>query len=424
MASEGDAKIRRIAIVLQSTDAETVRKLLAQFPDDAARAIRRTMANLGTVSPAERASAAKELRNLFGKPSEPDASDNPALQVLDQGKEIQDAVQWSPEARSGNNTVSGSTPPHQGSHSHPFSNRWQNIPPETLAQVLQHERPTVVAAIVHELPVVMATAVLQLLPIPTATQTMAAMPHLHRNDPSILNELMEQIRDKVEELVRIEHKSQQGLEKLKAIVAQAPEDQRYLWATSLGNIDPQLPFALGWNRSTSATPSPATPSPATSSQGAHPPGTHPPFILPFPTPSPSSPVAATNNEHSKIAATRTDTSSQRVKKAQAKQLDRSFRSFRDIMELDDVDFVAVLHAVEPEKVLLALAGVESSVIKRVERLLPRKELPRFRERLHSLSEVSLNRIDEACAAICDVANHLHAEGRVGRASTIPFSAAA
>jgi flagellar motor switch protein FliG len=389
MASEGDPKIRRIAIVLQSMDADTVRKLLAQFPDDMARAIRRTFSNLGIVSPAERAAASQELQSLLGKTANTKTEYNPASQVLHQGERFQDAIQWSPEAR-------------HATESREAGRSWLNAPPSTLAQILEKERPTVVAAVLQELPVVMATAVLQLLPIPTATETMVAMPHLHRNDPAVLDELLDQISAKVEETLRSEQKTQIGLEKLKAIVAQAPEDQKYLWATNLGNIDPHLPAALGWNRvpqrldltSMSQPPIPANPT----SQGPREP------------------------EHLKKLSVSSTTESETVTPT-SESLGR-YQSLEDLMTLEDSDFVAVLHSVEPKTVLRALAGAERSFLKRFERLMPKKDVPRLRQRINQLKDVSLRDIDQAHLEILHRANALDSEGRLGDHSTRPFSSAA
>jgi len=409
MASEGDPKIRRIAIVLQSMDADTVRKLLAQFPDDMARAIRRTFSNLGIVSPAERAAASQELQNLIGKTANTKIEPNPASQVLHQGERFQDAIQWSPEARRASDSYEpnlnrGTTEYSTNQHASLGSSgrSWLNVPPSTLAQILEKERPTVVAAVLQELPVVMATAVLQLLPIPTATETMVAMPHLHRNDPAVLDELLDQISAKVEETLRSEQKTQIGLEKLKAIVAQAPEDQKYLWATNLGNIDPQLPAALGWNRvlqrldlpSLSQPPLPANPT----SQGSREP------------------------EHLKKLSVSSTTESETVTPT-LESLGR-YQSLEDLMTLEDSDFVAVLHSVEPKTILRALAGAERSFLKRFERLMPKKDVPRLRQRINQLKDVSLRDIDQAHLEILHRANALDSEGRLGDHSTRPFSSAA
>lgn len=397
MASEGDPKIRRIAIVLQSMDADTVRNLLSQFPEDVSRAIRRAFSNLGTVTAAERAAAAQELQSLFGKPANTSPDIGPAAQFLDRGKKIQDAVQLSPEARSlasdypspvsaSFGTTSTSDP---NSKSGPRS--WLSVPPATLAAILQGERPSVVAAVLHELPVVMATSVLQLLPIPAASEAMAAMLQLHRNDPSFMNEILDQIWSKSEDELRNNQKTHLGMEKLKAILAQAPEDHKYLWTAALGNIDPKLPSALGWGRSSSGSdPSAMLPTPTPPLKLYTPPEPEPPSA--HAPPSSNAPPPETQSQNSTPKA--------------------SFQSIQDLMKLKDEDFVSVIHAVEPATVLLALAGVERDFLKRVERMMPKKDLHRFRQRLNRLNDVTLREIDQAHFEILDRANALFSQGQI------------
>jgi flagellar motor switch protein FliG len=420
MASEGDPKIRRIAIVLQSMDADTVRKLLSQFPEEVARAIRRAFSKLGTVTPAERTAAAQELQSLFGKPKIAGSDIGPAVQVLDQGGRVQDAVQLSSEARNLSSDYQAPISGSYGSASTPDLNlkpgcrSWMSIPPATLAEILNGERPSVVAAVLHELPVVMATSVLQLLPIPSASAAMAAMPHLHRNDPTIMSEILEQIWSRSENALRNEQSTHLGMEKLRSILAQAPEDQKYLWTAALGNIDPKLPSALGWGRTSSANdPSARMPVPPPPTLKLY---TPPEPELP-PAPAPSSSNAPPPATHAQDATPKAP-----------------YELIHDLMKLKDADFVLVIHSVEPETVLLALAGVERDFLKRVERLIPKRDLARFRQRLTRLNDVTLREIDEAHRAIVDRANNLFSlgridsqnqrdsSGRIGNTST--FSAAA
>lgn len=401
MASEGDPKIRRVAIVLQSMDADTVRKLLAQFPEGAARAIRRALANLGNVTSAERAAAAQELHRLMGTPNRAPSNDNPAAQFLDQGRRIEDAVQFSPEARE--RASEEIRLPMPSSDTAGQARTWLDIPPATLAEILQHERPTVVAAILHELPVVMATSVLQLLPISTAAESMAAMPQLHRNDPSVLAELLEQVRAKVDDAVRCQKQNMEGLAKLKAIVAHVPEDQRYLWSTALSNFDPHLPSVLG------CTQGDAVDLPA---------------VLAFPRQANSINQSTTERENRFVASAAPEEVPATAVSSDKASPVPVYVSLSDLLNLDDADFVEVLHSVKPATVLLALTGAEPGWLKRVERLMPKKDLPRLRRRVHALSDVTLHEIDNACATILENANSLHAEGRIGSGAVRTLSEAA
>jgi flagellar motor switch protein FliG len=410
MASEGDPKIRRVAIVLQSIDADTARKLLAQFPNDVARSIKRAIANLGTVTHAERTAAERELQQLIGMPaaayrkSATVSPPSPAALVIQQENRFQDAIQLSPEAQriaeTTTHSLSDESSLQAGSQasikgSQP-SHAWLDVPTQVLAGILEQERAIVVAAVLHELPVVMATSVLQHLPMPVATETMAVLPHLHRQDPMILGELLDQVQTRVQEAMRDDLGSHSGLEKLKAIVAHAPTDHRLLWSSALGSVDPKLSAALGLDRSETFVPTQEA-EPKKDAASSELPSSAQPVILPFP-PSNSAPT-------------------------------RVFATLVDLLRLDDEDFVAVLHSVEPNTVLLALSNADSRVLHRVERLIPKKDIQRLRLRIRQLSDVTLSEIDAACEAILASAESMNTNGTIRskesmRQSSKPFSAAA
>jgi flagellar motor switch protein FliG len=101
----------------------------------------------------------------------------------------------------------------------------------------------------------------------------------------------------------------------------------------------------------------------------------------------------------------------------------------DLLRLDDADFVAVLHSVDPNTVLLALSNADSRVLHRVERLIPKKDIQRLRSRIRQLSDVTLREIDDACEALLASAHTMETQGQIRskesmRQSSKPFSAAA
>ena len=100
------------------------------------------------------------------------------------------------------------------------------------------------------------------------------------------------------------------------------------------------------------------------------------------------------------------------------------QAVEDLLQFSDRDFVAVLHACQPQIVLLALSGASKAFTARVERLVPAKDVKRLRDRLHSLGPLQLRDIDEAQTRIVETAMKMVASGAIGATASVTFTAAA
>lgn len=449
MASDPDQKVRRVAIVLQSMDATTAKKLLSQFPDQVARDIKRTLATLGRVDPAERAAAMDELRGFMGAVSPPSGtggsassasrSTSPAAQLLAASEGALDSLQISREALRQTASsptisapVSSSNTHGQGSHQHhEFSGSpvhimgspgsvatepWDDIAPASLAELLKHERGIVIATVINQLPVPVATAMLQHLPVQTATEAMAHLPNLHRTDAKILDEILEEMKTKMRTMEHSKRMSQSGIEKLRAIVANVPVDQQGLWTTALHQHAPELVRTLGPLSAVSISHNPATPIPPQgtnfevsaneTSRSSIPP--HANTSIPSGD-NPTGNHGRGAHPSSRDAETIDITFSEAMRPGARDILpfpgdSRPLRSLDELLPLADADLVRVLHANDPEKLLLALSNASRKFRARFERLIPAKELKRFRERLNQLQDVSLREIDDASTGIVERAD--------------------
>ena len=430
MASDSDQKVRRVAIVLQSMDATTAKKLLSQFPDQVARDIKRTLATLGRVDPAERAAAMEELRGFMGAVSTPSKlggqassgsrASSPAAQLLAASEGALDSLQISREAlrqTAASPTISapgsaatahghGSQQHHESGGSpsatmnpsglHP-TEPWDDLAPSSLAELLKNERGIVIATVINQLPVPVATAMLQHLPVQTATEAMAHLPNLHRTDTKILDEILEEMKTKMRSMEHSKRMSQSGIEKLRAIVANVPVDQQGLWTTALHQHAPDLVRTLG-PMSPAAIPMTATGTTA-ATVGAE----------TTKTSSHQNQTLGTGHPANMNAESTDLTFSEGMRTAHGDILpfpgnSRPLRSLDELLPLADADLVRVLHANDPEQVLLALSNASKKFRSRFERLIPAKELKRFRERLNQLYDVSLRDIDDASTDIVERAD--------------------
>ena len=97
---------------------------------------------------------------------------------------------------------------------------------------------------------------------------------------------------------------------------------------------------------------------------------------------------------------------------------------QDLLQFSDKDFVAVLHACEPQTVLLALSGASKPFIKRVEKLIPAKDVKRLRVRLSTLSPIQLREVDAAQKELANTALRMLESGEIGATASVSFTAAA
>ena len=96
----------------------------------------------------------------------------------------------------------------------------------------------------------------------------------------------------------------------------------------------------------------------------------------------------------------------------------------DLLQFSDKDFVTVLHACQPQSVLLALSGATKAFVDRVERLMPAKDVKRLRDRLNSLGPIQLRDVDAAQTRIAEQGLKMLAKGEVGATASVSFTAAA
>ncbi|MEQ1830533.1 MAG: hypothetical protein ABL921_31545, partial [Pirellula sp.] len=274
MSNGSDQRIRHVAIVLQSLDAATSRSLLGQLPTTQSKLIRQAMVNLGVISPQERSAAFDSVQNLFGplglsstlarsnhrSNSSANSTTNvetpsPASELLQASRNQVDEVEFSrnvPQHANPQNTpprtesISGVTP------------SWHYMPDETLAEILQGERPIVIATVLNQVSVERATALVQLLPIQVAGATLAAVPHLGLTDPAILKDIEMELERKLSKYEPQHQLSGEGLSRLQAILGGLPESQKNIWANAISQSNPVLAHKIGWYR---AQPTPSIPIP-------------------------------------------------------------------------------------------------------------------------------------------------------------------
>jgi len=454
MSTASDQRIRHVAIVLQSLDASTSRGLLGQLPPVQSKLVRQAMVQMGTVTPQERAAAFQSMQGLlkaFNIQPSPDRSApketlSPAAALLaSQQRGMSDHVELSPQAvameQNQPDWQSGSS-----AHTNPNSiDNWRHMPAEALAEILQSERPIVIATVMNQVSVARATAIAQALPMHVAATTLAALPHLHLTDPAVLEDIQTELERKIGQYQSPKLATEEGLSKLKAIVACMPTAQQDTWTEAIAQSNPVLAAKMGWNRPTNrpsnAKYSTSLSTPSSSDNASQQPSAmastsqnirstkddifDESMILPFvqyTTALAVTPVPFKSSTEDKQATAPKSTAPKSI--AADRETQASQQAIEDLLQLSDKDFVAVLHACQPQTVLLALSGASKAFATRVERLVPPKDVKRLRDRLHSLGPLQLRDIDEAQTRIVETAMQLLASGSIGATASVTFTAAA
>jgi len=477
MSSASDQRIRHVAIVLQSLDAATSRGLLGQLPPAQSKLVRQAMVRLGTVTPQERESAFQSVQGLLSaanikpetSPQNPQANLSPAAALLaSQQAAIADQVYFSPEA-----IEHGSFEPNQlnvGLNAQNFASggNWRHMPAEALSEILQGERPIVIATVMNQVSVERATAIAQSLPMQVAAATLAALPHLHMTDAAVLDDIQLELERKIGQYQTPKQASTEGLAKLQAILASMPNGDQENWTRAVAQSNPMLAAKMGWSfldqlqkpasvkpnvvseYSKAMQPTAARMGDSAYQQPVSAVVSSPVVTLSQDPPKPYNTTRSGNNDdifdesmilpfaqNSQRTSKATESNSSNSTKladAETKQVTATASSptddanrqkaMEDLLKLSDKDFVAVLHACQPQNVLLALSGATKAFLTRVERLMPTKDVKRLRERLNGLGPIQLRDVDAAQVLISETATKLLAGGRIGATSSISFIAAA
>ncbi len=450
MSNASDQRIRHVAIVLQSLDANTSRGLLAQLPPEQSKRVRQAMVQMGTVTPNEREAAFQSMQGLLKAANirvgterrKSNEAISPAAALLaSQKMASSDQIEFSSEAFQPDPVITdefySATATRNDGH-------WHHMPAEALADILQAERPIVIATVLNQVSVERATAISQALPLHIAAATLAALPHLHLTDSAIIRDIQTELERKIGQYQAPKQANAEGLAKLQAIVASMPASQQSNWTTAIAQSNPVLATKLGWTSQTAtptATPTALNATPQhTSKQSANlssivevsdhfknqPSNLNKPqngdaqsipidifedaTILPFPGSS-NTPRSDVSEPKQQVAPKLT---SQNLKQ----------QTLNDLLHFSDRDFVAVLHACQPQTVLLALSGATKSFVARVERLMPSKDVKRLRNRLSTLGPIQLRDVDVAQSAIVETAMKMLASGTIAEMASVSFTAAA
>ncbi len=196
-----------------------------------------------------------------------------------------DAVELSDQAKSYEKSVST---PKQAVYANPTTvadatltpSPWAQLTAHELSEILMAERPIVIAVVLNQVPMQLAASLLQLLPEELAIASLGKLPQVQGTPQDILQEIQEQLEQRMESHRLPLRAAQEGIQRLRSILDIADQRFRSQCMQHICREEPTLARRLGWEAMapkskpeipTDDAPARAMPDPAVSIQGRVPP---------------------------------------------------------------------------------------------------------------------------------------------------------
>lgn len=447
-SSQAEASLRRAAILLNHLDIDARRRLLAQFSTAEANQLRAAAARLSDVDPIE---VRRVVTSFLGKvkiSSAPNRVNSPdrASQESRGAGELSNGPRFAEVnggkaaglGNAGSQAVAPAPADSQSSHESPSRQRLQflsQVSDTTLLMVLRDEHPQTIAVVLGALPASQAAHLLKSLAPERRIQALRRLGRLDDIPGEILEEIASHLRKTVGEIEPTLAK--EGHRTLVSIFSALDPSEREALLPSLEHSDSVVSRAL----QVATTLQPATAQPAANTpplvrspnndsitvgtQESAPYGLR---VLPE---SQAAPPRAADIRASDISQRSSDAVNQthagspdaliaNQNQSRFNNGDRTSEPFEGDAEATDypIDSVVVdqlLGMLSPNQLqlalaqlsghdaMLAVAGLDTKVAKRLYRSLPRRRAKEIQQRVHSLGQMEMRSIEQAKAAVVRVA---------------------
>ena len=437
-----DPKTRQVAILLTSVDTPTARQLLSQFPTEQAKRIRQAMSQLAGVTPEERRAALEQFQRMTNSSAGTRASEKretPAERII-QSNQGMDSIELSEQAQSFQATESVSQdvydkPQARDNAGSQMVGPLAQLSAHDLAELLNSERPIVIAVVLNQIPTNLAASLLQALPEELAIEALGKVPQVQGTAPDILQEIQEQLERRLASHSLPLRAAQEGLQRLRSILDVADHRFRTQCMSHICSQEPNLARRLGWEATLPHPPTFAAPTPAPSERASH-------LYSPY-APAPIVPPEVQKRERTEEIDVFEETPARaesptedgtepavlpfpggkRNPSEDTKQTAIRM-SFDEVMMLPASDLVKVLHSATPELVLMAIRGASESFYQRVRKLLSPKDAKRLDAKMVASGAIQLSEVDHAQQQLAAIATELLAAGKIGSLVSLTITAAA
>jgi flagellar motor switch protein FliG len=353
--------MRKAAILITSLDRDSAESLLAQMPKETAKRVLAVAKQLGKVDPAEQKEVMQDfLSRKSGRKAEhlPTAISSEVDLSLSSAVEQIHSAPFEP-------TLS-----FEGALS---KTTWFSFISkdciEPLASVLGTEQPQLVALILAHLPGELSAKVLSRVDAATRLEIVQRIAEIEETTPEVLHEIENELRTRLMRARLHVQGSAQGLAALSGILQASDPELRN-----------QISTAMGQRRFEKT-----------------------PIMLPD-----RSPVSEDEPVGDQELPKRNPTEEVLVENRAPNET----LAFSGLAGLDDVSLAVVFGAVSPQVAILALVGAEETLVRRILRVLPRKEAAIFRKRLDEVGPLRLKEVEVAQSRLSQAASELLQQRRI------------
>ncbi len=291
---------------------------------------------------------------------------------------------------------------------------------ETLANHLMHENAQVIAVVVADLPPQRAAELIALLTPSQQVDVLGRVAGLEAAVPAAIEVLQRQLEDKLTEEILAQRSREVGLAKVKSIL-DAAGSKRHELLDNLKEIDGELSQQVATakvvplpskGRSERRLEEVREKPTGKDAHATRPATSH--SIAPRPTTElpDDAPATVSGGAHQEI----------QPKSKGVSNIDPT--AFEQLAELDDECLALLFREVDPEIILVALAGASSEFVKRVMQPLPSREARSLRRRMERLGPIRLDDIAIAQREVAHVAAQLVEDGRLPKLVKQRFTVAA
>jgi len=223
-----DNRLRQIAILVSSVDSASARHLLLNLPSEIARKVRAMAAEMGPIPPEERKQLMLEIqKHQLRRPST--AKSTPGYASVP------------PHQHSETTETDAAAGAHEQDLPREGGNRfvelsewngpaWTRLSVEAMVRFVRHERPTVIAVILHQLAARQAAAVLQRLPRSVSREVLRCLGNLQEIDSEAMQAIDEHLSQRLSEYRHRIESEVENTRRINDLLSAAPPEFKQQWA--------------------------------------------------------------------------------------------------------------------------------------------------------------------------------------------------
>lgn len=229
VTTTSNSRLRQIAILVSSVDSASARHLLLNLPSEIARKVRAMAAEMGPIPPEERKELMLELqKHQLQRVSSSTRTPSVEQEASEANSAMADRIwsRWSDEPELPFEAASENVEaPGRGGPA------WTRLSVEAMVRFVRHERPTVIAVILHQLPARQAAAVLQRLPRSTSREVLRHLGSMQTIDHEAMQAIDEHLSQRLSEYRHKIETEAENVRRIHELLEAAPAALKQQWAS-------------------------------------------------------------------------------------------------------------------------------------------------------------------------------------------------